>query len=232
MMIKVVQVVVFIFDVKTGAQIRKIVPSDGATNDNFGYAVSITDNYAIVGANGDDDKGSASGSVYIFDVKTGAQIRKIVPSDGAGGDEFGRWVTSSGNYVIIGAFKDDIHGSDSGSAYIFNIETGAQLHKLVPSDGATNDYFGHGVDIDGNYAIVGSYTNDDKGSASGSAYIFDVQTGMQINKLVPSDGAASDYSGYSIAISGNYAIMGAHGDDDKGNAAGAAYVFYLFLPPF
>ena len=216
---------VYIFDVKTGAQIRKIVPSDGATNDNFGYAVSITDNYAIVGANGDDDKGSASGSVYIFDVKTGAQIRKIVPSDGAGGDEFGRWVASSGNYVIIGAFKDDIHGSDSGSAYIFNIETGAQLHKLVPSDGATNDYFGHGVDIDGNYAIVGSYTNDDKGSASGSAYIFDVQTGMQINKLVPSDGAASDYFGYSIAISGNYAIMGAHGDDDKGNAAGAAYVF-------
>ena len=124
----------------------------------------------------------------------------------------------------MGAWGNDDKGSDSGSAYIFNVKTGVQLHKLVASDGATDDIFGLHVAISGNYAIVGANGDDDKGGASGSAYIFNVETGAQLHKLVASDGAGGDIFGLHVAISDNYAIVGANGDDDKGSSSGSVYI--------
>jgi hypothetical protein len=166
-----------------------------------------------------------SGSAYIFNVSTGAQLHKLLASDGAAHDYFGYSVAISGNYAIVGAYYDDDKGSDSGSAYIYNVSTGAQLHKLVASDGAGSDNFGYSVAISGNYAIVGTYADDDKGTNSGSAYIYNVTAGAQLHKLVASDGAANDYFGISVAISDNYAIVGAYGDDDNGSNSGSAYIF-------
>ena len=217
----------YIFNVTTGAQLHHLLASDGAASDRFGYSVAISGNYAIVGAYKDDDKGGESGSAYIFNVTTGAELHKLTASDGAGIDEFGRSVAISGNYAIVGAHNDDDKGSNSGSAYIYNVQTGAELHKLLASDGVAYDNFGYSVAISGNYAIVGSYLDDDEGTDndSGSAYIFNVQTGTQIHKLLASDGAAADYFGRTVAISGNYAIVGAYYDDDKGSSSGSAYIF-------
>ncbi len=73
--------------------------------------------------------------------------------------------------------------------------------------------------------IVGAYRHDDKGSASGSAYLFDTTTGLKIAKLLPDDGAAGDWFGWSVAISGATAIVGARYDDDNGAQSGSAYLF-------
>ncbi|MCK9516986.1 MAG: FG-GAP repeat protein, partial [Ottowia sp.] len=103
---------------------------------------------------------------------------KLVPSDGAADDWFGYSVAISadGYTAIVGAYKDDDLGTDSGSAYIFTRSgtTWTQQTKLLASDGAAGDSFGFSVAIsgDGNTAIVGAYGDDDKGSTSGSAYIF------------------------------------------------------------
>jgi hypothetical protein len=120
----------------------------------------------------DDDNGSDSGSAYLFDVSTGAQIVKLTPSDGAEGDGFGRSVAISGNLAIVGAEGDDDNGSNSGSAYIFDVTTGTQLAKLVAGDGAPIELFGVWVSIDGNTALVGAPLDDDNGINSGSAYLF------------------------------------------------------------
>jgi hypothetical protein len=215
----------YIFNVSTGAQLHKLVPSDGAAYDQFGWSVAISGNYAIVGAWLDDDNGTDSGSAYIYNVTAGAQLHKLIASDGAATDYFGVSVAISGNYAIVGANQDDDNGSSSGSAYIFNVSTGAQLHKLIASDGAAGDNFGRSVAISGNYAIVGAYTDDDKGSNSGSVYIYNVTTGAELHKLVAEDGAAGDYFGYSVAIDGNYAIVGAYQDGDNGSYSGSAYIF-------
>ena len=74
-----------------------------------------------MGALGDDDKGSASGSAYIFK-RSGtswAQEAKLLPSDGAGSDEFGVSVSISGDYAVVGARLDDDNGTNAGSAYVF-----------------------------------------------------------------------------------------------------------------
>ena len=113
-----------------------------------------------------------------------------------------------------------------------------ELAKLTAGDGAADDRFGWSVSISGDYAIVGAYLDNDKGSNSGSAYIFQRTGGSwtQVDKLTAGDGAAGDWFGESVSISGDYAIVGAYGDDDKGSASGSAYVYKLknsyYLPCF
>ena len=215
----------YLFDTTTGRQILKILASDGAFTDFFGYSVAISGATAIVGAYNDDDNGSNSGSAYLFDVTTGQQVAKLLPDDGAEHDQFGFSVAISGTTAIVGARWDDDNGFLSGSAYLFDVTTGQQFAKLLPNDGAADDWFGWSVAISGAIAIVGSTWDDDHGDESGSAYLFDTTTGQQIAKLLPNDGAARDWFGLSVGISGANAIAGAHGNDDSGALSGSAYLF-------
>ena len=155
----------------------------------------------------------------------GDQLAKLLADDGAAFDEFGRSVAISGTTAIVGAYLDDDNRFDSGSAYLFDITTGRQIAKLLADDGAADDNFGFSVAISGATAIVGAPFDDDNGNASGSAYLFDTTTGKQIFKLLPNDGAAFDRFGYTVAISGATAIVGAPLDNDNGNNSGSAYLF-------
>ncbi len=215
----------YLFDTATSEQIAKLLPNDGAKENNFGISVAISGETAVVGAWLDDDNGDFSGSAYVFDIATGRQIAKLLPNDGAADDEFGLSVANSGTTAIVGARRDDDNGSQSGSAYLFDSTTGVQIVKLLPDDGAAGDRFGHSVAISGTTAIVGSPFDDDNGGTSGSAYLFDTTTGRQIVKLLPNDGAQGDEFGFSVAISGDTATVAAYLDDDNGTWSGSAYLF-------
>ena len=215
----------YLFDSTTGRQIAKLLPDDGAAGDWFGHSVAISGTTAIVGAYFHDDNGSQSGSAYLFDTTTGRQIAKLLPDDGAAGDDFGLAVAISGTTAIVGAYGDNDNGSASGSAYLFDTATGRQITKLLPNDGAAVDKFGWSVAISGATAIVGTPLDDDNGKRSGSAYLFDTTTGEQIAKLLPDDGAGDDWFGHSVAISGATTIVGAWFDDDNGSNSGSAYLF-------
>ncbi len=107
-------------------------------------------------------------------------------------------------------------------------DLGDPLFKLLPNDGAALDFFGASVAISGTIAIVGAPGDDDNGNATGSAYLFDISdpaNSIQIAKLLASDGAPFDWFGFSVAISGTTAIVGALFDDDNGSESGSAYLF-------
>lgn len=212
----------YVYNVTTGSQIAKLTALDGAASDIFGKNVGIDGNIAIIGSIRDDDAGSESGSAYLFDVTTGGQIAKLTALDAAAEDNFGESVAISGNVAIVGAPLDDDAGYNSGSAYLFDVTTGGQIAKLTALDAAAEDFFGASVAIDSNIAIIGALLDDDAGKDSGSVYVFDVNTGQQINKLTALDGAAGDVFGNSVAISGNIAIVGAV---LANNATGSAYLF-------
>ncbi len=101
----------------------------------------------------------------------------------------------------------------------------AEVTKILASDGADSDRFGNSIGISGTIAIVGAEHDDDNGSNSGSAYLYDSVTGQQLFKLLPTDGISGAAFGHSVAISGSTAIVGVSRDDDNGVFAGAAYVF-------
>jgi esterase/lipase superfamily enzyme len=216
---------VYLFDTTTGLQIAKLTASDAAAGDNFGRSVAISGNTAIIGAPFDDDAGVSSGSAYLFDTTTGVEIAKLTASDAAAGDLFGFSVAISGTTAIVGAWGDGDAGFNTGSAYLFDTTTGVQIAKLTASDFAGFDSFGYSVAISGTTAVVGAFGNDDAGSNSGSAYLFDTTTGVQVAKLTASDAASGDNFGRSVAISGNTAIVGAPFDDDAGFSSGSAYLF-------
>jgi hypothetical protein len=216
----------YLYQVPTGGYLRKLTSTDTVNGDAFGRSVDIDGGVAIVGAFGNDDDGSLSGSAYLFNVTTGSQLYKLTADDAAGGDNFGYSVAVSGDVAIVGAYCDDGPGSlNSGSAYLFNVTTGSQLHKLTADDAAASDYFGCSVGISGDVAIVGAYGDDDDGDYSGSAYLFNVTTGSQLHKLTAEDADAADYFGWSVGISGGVAVVGACNDDDAGGGSGSAYMF-------
>jgi hypothetical protein len=221
---------------QTQNEISKLLASDGAASDNFGLSVSVSGDYAIVGALFDVDNGLQSGSAYVFyrhqgGTDTWGQVAKLLASDSAAGENFGKSVSISGDYAIVAAY-----GYGSGAAYVFyrnqgGTDTWGQVTKLLASDGAAGDIFSQSVSIFGDYAIIGAPGDTDNGIYSGSAYVFyrhqgGTDTWGQVTKLLASDGAASQSFGYSVAISGDYAIVGGKQDADNGIESGAAYVFY------
>ncbi|MGH9840655.1 MAG: FG-GAP repeat protein, partial [Blastocatellia bacterium] len=161
-----------------------------------------------------------------------AQGPRLTAGDGAAEDYFGAAVAISGNTAIVGAPRNDINGdADQGAAYIFVRSGGVwtQQDKLRAATGAAGDFFGGSVGIGGDTAIVGAYLNDVGANANqGTAYVFTRSAGVwtQQDKLTAGDGAANDFFGFSIAIDGDTAIVGAHLNDASANGnQGAAYVF-------
>jgi hypothetical protein len=209
---------------------QMLTASDGTAGDAFGYSVSISGNYAIVGAPYDDNNGSRAGCVYIlkWNGTLWAETQMLTASDGAAGDCFGWSVSISGDYAVVGAPYDDSNGSYSGSAYVFKRDgvLWIEQQKLTAPDVAANDCFGISVSIYADYIIVGAPYDDNKGSDSGSVYLFK-QTGATwtwVQMLTASDGAAGDEFGYSVAISNDYAIVGAPYDDNNGTSSGSVYI--------
>jgi hypothetical protein len=205
---------------------QKIVSSDGAAYDSFGYAVAMSGTgHLVVGAPYDDDKGSA----YLYTLNstsnTWGDEQKIVSSDGAAYDSFGYAVAMSGTgHLVVGAPNDD----DKGSAYLYTLNstsnTWGDEQKIVSSDGAAYDSFGWSVAMSGTgHLVVGAPYDDDKGSSSGSVYLYTLNSTSNTwgdeQKIVSSDGAAYDYFGPAIAMSGTgHLVVGAPNDDDKGSA--------------
>src|SRR5690606_32093664 len=218
---------------KTAVQESQLLASDGAADDYFGISVSLSGNRALIGAPYDDNNGIKSGSAYVFELQSGSWVEtaKLTANDGAAMDNFGWSVSLSGNRALIGARLDDDHGVNSGSAYVFELQSGSwgETVKLTAADGATGDNFGLSVSLFGDRALIGSIGDNDNGSDSGSAYVFELQAGnwAEFTKLVASDGAAGDYFGVSVSLSGDRASIGAWGDDDHGSKSGSAYVFDL-----
>ena len=230
-------------DAPFATQLAKLTADDGAASDYFGYSVAISDGIAVVGARADDDKGSDSGSAYVFkmsdssDATSWTQVAKLTADDGASGDNFGFSVAISDGTIVVGAYGDDDKGYQSGSAYVFEMSdssdatTWTQAAKLTADDGAVEDYFGRTVVISDGTIVVGAYNDDDKGSNSGSAYVFeksdssDATSWTQVKKLNADDGAANDRFGVSVAISDGTIVVGANADDDDGTNSGSAYVF-------
>jgi hypothetical protein len=209
----------YLFDIDTGVQLAKLSPSDGLLNDYFGYSVAINATIAVVGAMENDAMGQASGAVYVFDIATGAQLQKLTASDGITNDLFGCSVSTSGNYVLVGAKSN----AETGAAYLFDLQTLEEL-KLLASDGEAGDNFGGAVAIRGSSLIVGASGDNDNGAASGSAYVYNV-TGSQLFKLHPTNGGTGDEFGGAVSLSGTAAMIGSMGHDFAGLAdSGTAYL--------
>jgi hypothetical protein len=104
-----------------------------------------------------------------------------------------------------------------------------QQAKLTAGTKTAEDQFGASVALDGDTALIGVPGDDGKGSSAGAVYVFrydeDKKVWQETQKLTASNGAASNFFGASVALSGDIALVGARGANPKGSFSGAVYVF-------
>ncbi|MHC4090450.1 MAG: FG-GAP repeat protein [Planctomycetota bacterium] len=202
---------------------------------------------------------NGAGAAYLFrrdDVGTPndptdddwAQMQKIsADPDNAIGDLFGVSVSIDGDLLVVGASRDDdacnppTEQCNSGSLYVFQLDSGpssdpswALVAKLTADDAAAEDGLGSSVSISGATVVAGAQSDDDGGSNSGSAYVFQPVAGAwdQVAKLTALDAAADDNFGRAVGVGGDSALVGSYhdDDDDAGDESGSAYLFDLAGP--
>jgi hypothetical protein len=232
-------------------QTKKLVASDGAPSDSFGYAVTINADTAVIGSymatiTTHQDQGAA----YIFYRDTGGsdnwgEFKKLTRQTGTAEDLFGVSVALDGDNLVVGA--SGVGGFHAGAAYVFNrnqngLDAWGEVATLDAPDAADFDDFGVSVSILGNQAIVGADNSHVDGvSPRGAAYVFEQNTGGAnqwgfTGKLISNDGVNLDSMGRSVALNGEFYIAGVPGAKIGFNTdQGAAYIFFnfpygLFLP--
>jgi hypothetical protein len=236
---------------------QKLVAEDGVAESLFGRSVALGLNMLLAGAPGSEIGASLEqGAVYVFardgNVGPWNEQQKLLAEDGAAGDTFGEAVAVAGNWAGVGAYLADIGDTaDQGAGYIFARAGGVwgERQKLVAGDGTTGDYFGFSVALDGNRAVIGAVLADIGGRIDrGAAYVYAVDgaswwweqklpAGESVADNSSSSGAY-DYFGFSSALDGDTALVGAiwagvAGDEGAGQAhffSREQGYFGLYLP--
>lgn len=225
-------------DTDTWNEEQKLVPSDGAADDLFGWAVAVHGRWALIGAYGHDANGTNAGAAYLYKYEPAndrwAFKHKFMPADGEELDWFGYSVALSDGVALVGAPLDNVNGiSNLGSATVFRYNESMYLWEeeqtLYHTTGHSNDSFGTSVAIDGDWAVCGVPDDDYYGSSSGIACVFKyLEYGdmwIWTDLLEASDPAAWDEFGDKVAISGKFILVGAYLDDDLGDRSGSVHVF-------
>ncbi|GJM18310.1 MAG: hypothetical protein DHS20C14_05230 [Phycisphaeraceae bacterium] len=220
----------YIFEIPSGDQVAKLTPTDGTLLDDFGAEVAVHAPWVIVGAPRDaDDNGTNSGSAYIFDTAIGIQFAKLVPSDGAEFDGFGRSMAINQDVIAIGASGHDDGADNGGVVYMYDTATlpfPAPPSKVYPDDITEGHRFGN-VALTDDLLLVGTSWDSEMGTEAGAAYLFDLATGTQITKLTAQDADPEDYFGGSVSIANDTIAVGASGDDNSVADSGSAYLFAM-----
>ncbi len=207
----------------------------------FGGSVALDGNTLAIGSRLYDAGGRlGAGAAYVFTKDSGtgvwSQAAKLTASTSLQLAYLGYSLAVDGDTVLVGAYGDDtVRGElGSGSAYVFDKPSGGwtdgnETAKLTASDRQPSGYFGFSVALDGDTAVIGASQHSDPitGAGSGAAYVFTRQTGVwgEKAKLTPSDAAAGDNFGVSVAVEGDTVVVGSWQDDDNGRNSGSAYVF-------
>ncbi|HEX8351364.1 MAG TPA: Calx-beta domain-containing protein [Pyrinomonadaceae bacterium] len=216
----------------------KLQANDGAAQDALGFSVAISGDTAVVGAPADaTGSNSRQGAAYVY-VRNGStwtQQQKLTASDGVANDEFGYAVAITGDTIFVGRHFTQVgnNARTRGAVYVFT-RTGSTWTQapapLTPSDAADGDLFGSSLAADGGTLVVGALQKNNGGTFfQGAAYVFSGSgaTWSQQGKLLANDGGFASFFGFSVAVSGDTAVVGAPGQAgvSADGGRGAAYTF-------
>jgi hypothetical protein len=232
----------------TWTETQELEGSDSTPGDGrqFGSAIAFDGTTLMIGAPSADwsSTGYIPGAVYVFANSGGTwtETQRLVPGDGADGDQFGFSVAFDGANAVIGAPGANIGANaHQGAVYAFDGSSGSwtELVKLVADDGVAYDQLGQSVSIDGNMALVGSWSHNDDPSGTppppkpGAAYLYTASHGTWnfSTKVAASDGSDGDSFGWDVGIDGTTLIVGTQGTVGDNEFQGAAYIYAPGDPP-
>jgi CSLREA domain-containing protein len=210
------------------AQQQRLNSPDSGDGMNFGISVAISGQYIVIGSN-------VGAYLFFRSVPNWIYAQKWQALDGESNDGFGQSVAVSGDTGVVGAPLDDTpRGTDTGSAYIFQIRNGLEplQQKVTASNGAENDRYGFSVATNGATVIVGAFNGDTAGEANtGVAYVIGKNGAdwEQRQLIVGSDTGINNRFGVGVAMGRDSAIIGAYQHDQVIGAntvpTGGSYIF-------
>lgn len=217
----------YIFDISSGVQLAELVPTEGGPNQSFGISVAAAAGKVAVGSRAyfQLPHGFTLGAAHLFDASNGSAGLVLRSSDGVWTDFFGDTVAMDDQHIAIGAWARSIFRDHSGAVYLFDRQTGEELHRIFPDDGGDKHNFGISLSIDRGFLAIGAHQTNDRGFSSGSAYLYEIETGDFVVKFVADDGSPLDYMGTSVTISNGVVAAGAIGDSDLASHSGSVYLF-------
>ncbi len=212
---------------------QKVTASNAEPYSHFGETLDLDGDVLVVGAHIANGAAQFSGSAYVFERagETWVETAWLIQSDGDVEDRFGQWVAASGSRVLIGARLDDDLGENAGAAYVFEKQpAGAWLEtaKLHATNGHAWDVFGLRVDLEGDVAVIGGPAGSINGSTgAGVVQVFERDpTGWRQTLAYGEPGGLGWTSfGFSVAIDDGTVLVGAPGDDGRGNDSGSGFLF-------
>ena len=193
-------------------------------------------NIIAIGASQNDENGTNTGEVKVFEningawTQLGGDINGEVEFEDSGSEVS---LSQVGNIMAISSPSSNANGLHSGHVRIFEYLGGVwtQIGEDINGE-ASEDYFGWSMALSasGNIIAIGSLWNDNNGSDAGNVRIFQNLSGVwtQIGESINGE-AANDNSGFSVDISadGNTVAIGAKFNDGNGNGSGQVRVFDL-----
>ncbi|MBW3584232.1 MAG: PKD domain-containing protein [Euryarchaeota archaeon] len=211
------------------SQTAKLYPDDPSAYAAFGLSVALDGTTALVSAPVLDDHSEAVGAVYAFRSETEGWAQEArLQGDPSRPTFFGLSVALDNGTALIGAPDDPTAGEGAGAGYVFVRDEGGWTHQTTLTGGATpGDTLGVSVAIEADTALVTALGDDGNNKRSGTAYVF-TRTGTtwtQETRLMAGDGAQDDRFGYSAALDGDRALIGAYWDDTVAAGTGSTYLF-------
>ncbi|MDH3524306.1 MAG: FG-GAP repeat protein [Acidobacteriota bacterium] len=214
----------------------KLTAADPKPHDHFGKSVATSGVALAVGATGVGENTPSYGAVYVFEARDDSygwvEVAKLTASDGGPHDALGASVAMDDDTVLAGAPRHWNTGPSSGSVYVFDRDPSgvwAESGQLDVAGLQTSAFLGQSVALDGNTALVGAYRDPVDGIRSGAAYVFERDEAFdewtQQAKLTPPDPEFEEFFGWSSALSGDWAAVGAWRDDDTGSKSGSVYLY-------
>lgn len=220
--------------------VTKLYSDHPADSNQFGFAVDVGGDVAVVGSPGEYGEGIECGVVYIFSRDlTGYDAWGLAasfsPSDTPDHTWLGTAVATDGGRVVIGSAWNPAGGTNRGAVHVLAKDQGGagawgEVKTLTASDAADDAMFGYSVAIDGDYVVAGAGWAKGGGTERGQAYVFGRNEGGadnwgEVQRMRANDGENKDWFGSAISIDGLYILVGAPAEDGEGRDRGAGYLF-------
>src|SRR5262245_11772478 len=204
-------------------EVRPFVAPDGQRFDEFGFALTFSDDRMLIGAWDDEDQGEAAGSTYVFERDASGdwvQVAKLLASDGEELYYFGISVALEGDFALIGANRADDPIDFSGAVYVFERSSaGEWVETQKLETGRPGEAFGTAVVLQGDRAFISA---PGRQGLSGRAFVYERDAlghWSQTAMFEASDNHELDFFGMSLAAVGDRVLVGAFGNSFNRGAA-------------
>jgi hypothetical protein len=220
--------IVYVFSVATGQLLKTIASPHPTTGGMFGSQMRMVGNSLYISSRQDQtghDSPAKAGAVYEFSLPEGDILRTFDNPEPDDGDMFGFLFDLNEDYLLVGACEDDTLGTDTGSAYLFDLESGALVHTFRnPTPGPSNDRFGCGVALAGGKAVVGALNDNTHGAESGACYVFDLASGTLERTIHSPEARQGGQFGGPLIAMGSLVVVGEPFSGNVGGSSGRAYL--------